>query len=252
MSTSGRSPLRILFLITARAGSKGVPRKNLQEIDGLSLIGYKAVSARRSRYCARLIISTESVEIQEHARQLGIEVPFTRPDHLATDAARSIDVVLHAVEWIESNTNERYDALLLLEPAAPFSRTTDYDAAAELMVEQNANVVVGVRAIAAHSIFAGPLDEQGRIVDIVKKINGLSNTRRQDLPQEYTMNGALYLIRWEYLKRARAIYSDPNTTYGLPMDPHHSVEIDSEIDLHWAQFLAAKGYVDTSEWLTQR
>ena len=80
--------LKILFLITARGGSKGVPGKNLRELGGISLVGFKAISAKKSKYCSRLIISTDSPEIQENARRYGVEVPFTRPAELASDTAQ--------------------------------------------------------------------------------------------------------------------------------------------------------------------
>ncbi len=240
--------MKTLFLITARGGSKGVPRKNLLEIAGVSLVGFKAISARKSKYCERLIISTDSFEIQENARQYGVEVPFTRPAELATDTASSKDVVLHAMEWIEANTDERYEALMLLEPAAPFARPTDYDHAVEMMVALGADVVVGMRPVKISTVFVGPLDERGRIASIIDKMRGLQATRRQDLPQEYTMNAALYLCKWDCFKKHKNIYHDHEKTYGYVMEPEYSVEIDTMMDLHWAEFLVEKGYIDLSHW----
>ncbi len=135
--------MRVLFLITARGGSKRVPHKNLARIGGISLIGFRAISARRSHYCSRLIISTDSVAIQDEARSHGVEVPFLRPAALATDTATSESVIAHAMEWIEEHDDSRYDAVMLLEPAAPFGRAADYDAAVELMIARDANLVVG-------------------------------------------------------------------------------------------------------------
>jgi CMP-N,N'-diacetyllegionaminic acid synthase len=240
--------LRTLFLITARGGSKGVPRKNLRELAGISLIGFKAISARRSKYCTRLIVSTDSAEIQENARAYGAETPFTRPAELATDTATSVDVISHAIEWIERNTSERYDAIMLLEPASPFARPGDYDAAVELMVERDADAVVGVRPVEVNSVFVGPLDEQGRITSIVEKMRALHSGRRQDLPPEYTMNAAFYLFRWRYFKEHRNIYFSGERTYGYVMPPEYSVEIDTPADLQRAEFLVEKGYVDLSHW----
>jgi CMP-N,N'-diacetyllegionaminic acid synthase len=225
-----------------------VPGKNLREIAGISLVGFKAISARKSRYCSRLIISTDSPEIQKDACRYGVEVPFTRPAELATDTALSVDVVLHAMEWIEMNTDESYDAMMLLEPSAPFTRPADYDKAVEMMITCNANVVVGVRPVEVNSVFVGPLDEHGRIASIIDKMRGLQAMRRQDVPQEYTMNAALYIFKWDYFKRHRSIYHDHETTYGYIMPPEYSVEIDTLVDLHWAEFLVEKGYVDLSFW----
>jgi CMP-N-acetylneuraminic acid synthetase len=240
--------VRTLFLITARAGSKGVPGKNLRELAGISLVGFKAISARKSKYCTRLIVSTESTEIQENAKRYGAEAPFARPPELATDTATSADVIAHAMEWIERNDPERYDAVMLLEPSAPFARARDYDAAVEMMIARDADVVVGVRPTEVNSTFVGPLDEQGRITSIVDKMRSLSTARRQDLPQEYTMNAALYLIKWDHFKKHRNIYANRDTTYGYVMPPEYSVEIDTPMDLRRAEFFVEKGYVDLGNW----
>jgi N-acylneuraminate cytidylyltransferase/CMP-N,N'-diacetyllegionaminic acid synthase len=240
--------MNTLFLITARGGSKGVPGKNLRQLGGISLVGFKAVSARRSKYCTRLIVSTDSPEIQEDARRYGADIPFTRPAELATDTATTVDVISHTIQWVETNTTERYEALMLLEPASPFARAEDYDAAVEMMVARRANVVVGVRPVEVNSVFVGPLDERGRINSIVEKMRALKASRRQDVPQEYTMNAALYLMRWDYFKERRSIYSDPDTTYGYVMPPDYSVEIDTLADLHRAEFLIERGYVDMAHW----
>jgi CMP-N,N'-diacetyllegionaminic acid synthase len=138
-------PLDVLFLLVGRGGSRGLPRKNLREISGLSLTAYKARSAKRSRYCSRLIVSSDSTEIQDEAKLFGAEVLFTRPAELATDTARSSDVVLHAMDWIEANEGRKYDAIMLLEPSSPFARADHYDAAIELFVQNNAELVVGMR-----------------------------------------------------------------------------------------------------------
>src|SRR4051812_23377723 len=130
--------MRVLFLITARSGSKRVPGKNLATIGGISLIGFKAISAKRSRHCARLIISTDSEAMQEDARAHGADAPFLRPAALASDTATSESVVAHAMEWIEEHEDTRYDAVMLLEPAAPFARASDYDAAVDLMIARDA------------------------------------------------------------------------------------------------------------------
>lgn len=240
--------MRTLFLITARGGSKGVPRKNLCELGGISLVGFKAISARKSKYCTRLIVSTESPEIKANAERYGAEAPFTRPAELATDTATSVDVVSHAMEWIERNTSERYDAVMLLEPASPFARPGDYDAAVEMMLARDAEVVVSVRPVEVSSVFVGPLDEEGRIASIVEKMQALRSARRQDLPQEYTMNAALYLFRWGYFKEHRNIYFSGEKAYGYVMPSEYSVEIDTPADLARAEFLVEKGYVDLAYW----
>jgi CMP-N,N'-diacetyllegionaminic acid synthase len=240
--------MEILYLITARGGSKQVPGKNLRKLAGIPLVGFKAVSAMRSTSCSRLIISTDSEEIQQVAGGYGAESLFTRPAELATDTASSTDVVLHAMEFIECETEDRYDAVMLLEPSSPFARAQDYDRAVEIMAKSDANLVVGVREADVHSVFAGPLDTRGRITRIVDQIHEMESHRRQAIDQEYTMNGALYLIRWDFFKEHRKIYQDRDNSYGHVMDRFHSVEIDDMVDLSWAEFIAERGYIDIDNW----
>ena len=242
--------MRILFLITARGGSKGLPGKNLRRIGGLSLVGFKAISARKSRHCSRLIISTDSGEIQDEARRYDVEVPFTRPAELATDTAKSGPVIAHAMDWIERAGGERYDALMLLEPSSPFARAADYDAAVELMMARKANAVVGVRPVEVSSTVVGPLGPNGELTTIVDKMHAARarTGQRQTLGREFTMNGALYLIRWDYFKKHQWIYHDREGVYGYAMDPFHSVEIDEPMHLDWAEYLVERGYVALDEW----
>ncbi len=239
--------MNTLFLITARGGSKGVPGKNLKKIAGLSLLGFKAISAKRSKYCTRLLLSTDDSEIQADGLRYGADVPFTRPAELATGTASSADVIRHAMDWIEENTDERYDAIMLLEPSAPFARWVDFDNAVEMMIERNANAVIGMREMEVNSVFAGELDERGRMTQIIDQMQR-RHLRRQDTRPEFTMNAALYLFKWNMFKEHHSVYGDREHTYGYVMDRFHSVEIDEPIDFQWAEFLVEKGYIDMSYW----
>jgi len=240
--------LKILYLITARGGSKSVPGKNIRKIAGISLVGFKAISALRSKHCSRLIISTDSQEIQEDAKSYGVEVPFTRPAELATDDASSLDVITHAMDWVEQENAENYDAVMLLEPSSPLTRAQDYDQAVAIMEQNDANLVVGMRETEVNSVFVGPMAEDGRITQIIDQMQELEGMRRQDVLQEHTMNGALYLFKWEFFKEHQAIYKDRKKSYGYLMDRHYSVEIDELIDLEWVEFLVTNGLVDMSNW----
>src|SRR6201991_4292483 len=188
---------QVLFLLVGRGGSKGLPGKNLREIGGLSLVGYKARAARQSRHCARLVVSRDRADIRAEAKRQGAEVLFERPAELATDAASSNDVVLHAMDWIETHEGRRYDAIMLLEPSSPFARPEHFDEAVELFMARRAILVVGMRETEVASIFVGTLGSDGSIGGIVAKMLNTPAQRRQDQPGEVTMNGALYLIGWE-------------------------------------------------------
>ena len=242
---------QVLFLLVGRSGSKGLPGKNLREIGGLSLVGYKALAARKSRYCTRLIVSSDSADIRAEAKRHGAEVLFERPAELATDTASSNDVVLHAMDWIETHEKRRYDAIMLLEPSSPFARPEHFDEAVELFVARKAALVVGMRETEVASIFVGTLGNDGSIGGIVEKMLKSPAQRRQDQPPEVTMNGALYLIGWEAMRKHRKVYADPAASYGILMDRLHSIEIESAADLAYASYVIEHGMLDASPWLRQ-
>jgi CMP-N-acetylneuraminic acid synthetase len=242
---------QVLFLLVGRGGSKGLPGKNLREIGGLSLVGYKAKAARQSRYCTRLIVSSDSAEIRAEAMRHGAEMVFERPAELATDTASSNDVILHAMDWIETHEKRRYDAIMLLEPSSPFARPEHFDQAIELFVARKASLVVGMRETEVASVFVGTLGEDGSIGGIVEKMLRTPAQRRQDQPPEVTMNGALYLIGWEAMRKHRKVYADPSASYGILMDRLHSIEIESAADLAYASYVIEHGMLDASPWRSQ-
>lgn len=239
---------RILFLIAARGGSKGVPGKNLKCIAGLSLVGFKARAALRSSYCTRLVLSSDAAEIRAEGERQGADVPFCRPAGLASDTASSDSVVLHALETVESEEGRAYDHVMLLEPSSPFATPDHLDRAVELAGEHDASLVVGVKRVGTSSRFIGPLRDDGRADRIVRRFADLDSLRRQDMEPEYTMNGGLYLIRTESLRRTGRIYGDPERSWGLVMDDAHSCSIDTPTDLAFAEFLVASGRLDISPW----
>lgn len=240
--------MRILSVILARGGSKGVPNKNIQEIGGLPLLAFKARAARRSKYPSRVIISTDSPEIQKVARAYDIEVPFTRPAELATDTATNFAVLHHAMAYFEAQ-GEKSDAILMLEPSSPFTKPEDIDRAVEIMVERNASLVVSMRDVDNPAPFVGPIEKDGRISQIVHQLKDLKNVNRQVLPHAYTLNGVVYLFRWDEFRQRETFYWDPANSYGFETDPVCNVEIDSLLNLEWARFLVEKKLINMAIWL---
>lgn len=238
---------RVLHLIVARGGSKGLHRKNLQEIAGLSLLGYKTRAALRSRGCSRLILSSEDEEILAEGRVHGAETPFVRPAELASDETSSDTVLLDAMDRVEAEEGRPYDAVMLLEPSSPFATADHLDRAVEIYAETGASLVVGMRPVTIASRFIGPLRKDGRADRVVSKFAG-GATRRQDVEQEYTMNGTFYLVDWASMRCTGHIYGDPERTWGLVMDEAHSCDIESPFDLAFARFLVDSGVLDTIPW----
>ena len=231
-----------LFLIVARAGSKGVPGKNLKELDGMSLILWKARAARGAMKTGdRLIISTEDEAIAVEARKWGVSVPFRRPDELATDTAPTADVIKHALD----NYHGDWDAVVLLEPSAPFTRSEDITSALTMMKARNAHLIVGMKHVEPHSTFVAEQPDDDCVTPIMVRMDRVGrNLRRQDLRQEWTMNGALYVFDPAIFMKTGSIYGG-SRNYGLLMDRWHSIEIDSMHDLEMAEYAIAKGHVKT-------
>lgn len=238
----------VLFLIAARSGSLGVPDKNLQQVAGLSLIGFKARAAQKCNACKRLIISTDSPEIQDEAASFGVEVPFTRPAELATDTASSESVIAHTITWIEQNEGHRYDAIMLLEPASPFATGDHLSAAIKLYTSRKADLVVGMRVAEPASVFIGKRPKNGSIASIIGNMNTTTSHRRQAHESEWTMNGAFYLIGWEAFKTSGKIYGNPEKCYGFLMDRWHSLEIETPEDLALADFATKNSCLNLSPW----
>ena len=240
--------MKILSIIMARGGSKGVSGKNIREIGGLPLLAFKARAAQKSKYPSRLVISTDSTEIQQVARAYGVEVPFTRPADLATDTATNFAVLHHAMQHFESQ-GETFDAISMLEPSSPFTLPADLDRAVEIMQTNGASLVVSVRDVDNPAPFVGPIEPDGRITQIVSQLKDLTNVNRQVLPHAYTLNGVVYLFRWDALKNRHTFYYDPARSFGFETDPLLNIEIDTELDLAWAQFLVEKHHLSLDPWL---
>jgi CMP-N,N'-diacetyllegionaminic acid synthase len=240
--------MNVLFLITARGGSKSVPKKNIREIGGLPLIAYKAIAATKAQ-CGkkRIMLSTDSEEIIQVGRKHGIEVPFIRPAELATDTASSIDVVLHSMRWVEENDPCAYDVICLLEPSSPFG--TGEEISQGLLILQNkkdAGCVVSVKPTEPNSVFIVPLAEDGSLSLLAQRIKNLKKVRRQDFKKEYTPSGAFYMSRWESFKKEKTFYTP--ATYPVIQDSYYGIEIDSMSDLELAEYYVLKGLVDIKKW----
>ena len=217
-------------LIPARGGSKGIPRKNLALVAGKPLLAWTADSALAARGLNAVILSTDDDEIAEAGRACGLEVPFRRPSALASDTAASIDVLLHAVEWLDRE-GRRADVIVLLQPTAPLRTSDDIDTALKLLNDTHADSVVSVAEVPAHyspdwqlhRATSGELRLRGDrpLAEIVP--------RRQLLPTTFYRNGAVYAVRRDILVSQRSLYGDRCVGYVMPAE--RSVNVDTLDDL---------------------
>lgn len=220
---------RILALIPARGGSKGIKDKNIINLNGAPLISYSIKEALKSKYIDETIISTDSERIAEVAKSLGGRIPFMRPDELATDQAKTIDVVLHAIKELESR-GEYYDVLVLLQPTQPLRTAIDIDDAIEYFFEKNEKGLVSVSLVDDHPILIRTLAKDGTLTSLLSEN---STCRRQDMQRYYKVNGCIYINQVRELTKETSLNDNP---IGYIMEPSHSVDIDESKDLYLAEY----------------
>lgn len=212
---------KILALITARGGSKGVPRKNVRDVGGKPLIAWTIEAAKNSPSIDRVVLSSDDAEIIEVARQYGCEVPFVRDGHLACDEATSMDVVLDAIAKLPG-----YDWIMLLQPTTPLRQVEDIESVIKTCAEAGASACVSVRQAEEPPHWMYVAEGNGRIRPL---LTDSAINRRQDLPPVYLLNGAIYFIKTETLQREKKFIVSDCVAYEMPLE--RSVDIDTEADL---------------------
>ncbi len=218
---------RILAIIPARGGSKGLPRKNILPFAGKPLIVWTIEQAKDSQLIDAVVVSTDDDEIADIAQSHGALVPFRRPAELASDTASSIDVVLHALDHVDQR-GDRFAIVVLLEPTSPLRESSDIDGAIRKLVDTaGAESIVGVAAVeAAHPVFL--LREQG---GVLTPYTGMAATgvRRQDIEPLLFLEGSIYAAYAESLRRRRGFYHEQ--TIGWRVARYKALEIDEMCDL---------------------
>ncbi|MCS5503270.1 acylneuraminate cytidylyltransferase family protein [Lysinibacillus sp. A4] len=177
---------KILAVIPAREGSKGIPNKNIIVIQNKPLIAYTIEPALESKYIDKVIVSTDSEEIASISKEWGATVPFLRPSYLATDEAKTIETVIHVLELLES----KYDYVILLQPTQPTRKVKHIDEAIEEIVNRSYTSLVSVSKVKEHPILMRTIDGEGKLQSIMNKG---SIIRRQDFQDVYKVDGAIYI-----------------------------------------------------------
>ncbi|HZS50231.1 MAG TPA: acylneuraminate cytidylyltransferase family protein [Bryobacterales bacterium] len=229
---------RVLGVIPARGGSKGIPRKNIRLLHGRPLLSYTAEAALSARLLSRVILSTDDEEVAEVGRRCGLEVPFLRPPELATDGAPTLPVVQHAVRALAQNGG-RFDAVCLLQPTNPLRRPEHIDGCIELLVNSGADSVITVLPVPPeynpHWVYFAESDGTLRL----STGEDAPISRRQDLPPAFHREGSVYVIRTEVIIDGNSLYG--RRIVGYPADPKASVNIDVPEDWERAEELLAAG-----------
>jgi CMP-N-acetylneuraminic acid synthetase len=229
--------MRVLGLVPARGGSKGVARKNIRLLGGKPLLRYTAESALGARRLARVVLTTDDAEIARIGADCGLEVPFLRPASLATDETPMIPVVHHALDTLGAAGDE-FDAVCLLQPTNPFRRSEDIDGAIQLLDSTGSDSVISfVDAGERHPARMKYIDPDGRVVD-PPFAEASEGQRRQDLPKIYLREGSIYVTRTAVLMQGSFKGRDCR---GWIVPDERACNIDTPFDLFIAeQILSAR------------
>lgn len=226
---------KILALIPARLESKGLYQKNIKILAGKPLVSWTIEQARLSQYIDDVIVSTDSEEVSEICQKYGAGVPFLRPKELAQDDTDMIDVIQHALKSLQ-NQNKYYDILVLLQPTSPLRLSTDIDESIDMFSSKNTKAIVSLCEAGHHDYWRNTLPEDGCMKGFINKED--VNTHRQQIPTYYRFNGALYVTDCEYLNKQKGFFGE--MTYSYIMPQIRSVDIDTEFDFAFAEFLLQK------------
>ncbi len=219
---------RILAVIPARGGSKGILHKNIIELCGKPLISYTIEAGKNSKYIDYVMVSTDDDKIAEVSRLYGADIPFMRPVELASDTSKTVDVIIHAIEQLKKK-KEIFDVLVLLQPTEPLRTTVDIDCAIEKYFECKCKPLVSVSEVDDNPILIRTVENNN-----LKPLLTVSSTcRRQDMPKFFRVNGCIYINAVSEIDEGTSFNDNP---VPFVMKKSHSVDIDELSDLALAEF----------------
>ncbi len=234
--------MKVLTVIPAKIGSTRLPEKNIRKLAGKPLINYTIETAIESDVCGEIMVSTDSEKVAEIARRAGANVPFMRPCHLGRDPYGVVDVCLHVLEEYEKRNNF-FDTLVILLPTSPFRSAKDIKNSLRMFTETGAEFLMSVSEF-EHNPFAALVEDQFNPNIMRPSFPAFVGKKRHELPDTYRANGAICIVSVSAFKKARTYYGEPLFAYKMPW--HRSVDIDTENDFLFAEFLIERGVVNVS------
>jgi CMP-N-acetylneuraminic acid synthetase len=230
---------RVLAVVPARSGSKGIRDKNMKILGGLSLIARAAECLNELDWLDVKVLSTDSNRYADEGKKYGLQVPFLRPDVLSSDIATAIDTMVHALQESEKVFDIEFDILLIIEPTSPFRIASDIEGVCRELVENNADSVVCVSPLDAKCHPAKALIIKNSKLQHYEQ-RGKGITARQQLETLYARNGICYAVTKECLLNNKEIVTDKTRAFLIE---RYIVNIDNPIDIEWAEFLIQHEFV---------
>ncbi len=228
---------RVLGLIPARGGSKRLPRKNVLPFNGKPLIAWTIQAGLDSMYLDRLVVSTEDQEIRETSVKFRACCVIKRPKELASDTATSVDVALHALDYL-ADRGEMFNYLALMQPTSPLRKSKHIDEAFALMGEKDARAIIGVCETEHPVSWMGKIPPTFSMDEFIEHRCLEKDPRRQEKP-DYQINGSIYLIEVSELRRGQTFFP-AHSAYAYIMDREISVDIDTYMQFLLAEHLHEK------------
>ena len=222
---------RVIAIIPARGNSKRVVGKNLKMFAGKPLICWTIEAALKARGVDKVIISTDLPDIADLGRKMGASVPFLRPIELSGDMAQVQDVISHVLDYYDSQ-GEYFTHLILLQPTSPLRKSEHIDEALELLDERNAAAIVSVCPVECSPEWVSELPSDDCFDNFINK--KFTRERSQDLPENYRLNGAIYLCEIVKFREHKTLHNIKNS-YAYKMKREQSIDIDEEIDFVLAE-----------------
>lgn len=219
---------KILAIIPARGGSKGVPRKNIRLLAGKPLIYWTISTALNTECLDRVIVSTDDSEIAEKSKEYGAEVPFLRPVEYAQDQTSDYPVYYHTLKWLKENEDYEPDIVVWLRPTTPLRKKNDIEEAIQLYTDTKPDWVRSVCSVEHHPYWMFSVDDDFNMEPFIEGIDVRQYLRRQSLPSVYRINGVIDVTRPSLLKDSNKLYCGKLKAYIMPIE--RSIDIDTEKD----------------------
>ena len=232
---------KILAVIPARGGSKGVPRKNIIEVGGHPLIKYTIDCGKNSKYLDRVVISTEDLLIKRVAEENGGDVPFLRPKELAEDTSKTIDCIVHAVNTLKS-MGEEYDYVMILQNTVPLRKSWHVDESIEMLIDSSERSLVSISEVDEHPILMRTLNEDKTVKNLLQ-MN--STMRRQDFPKFYKVDGAIAIQKIDDEFNLETSINDGKLGYVI--ERKYSTDIDNYLDIKIIEYYLEKEKEEEAE-----
>ena len=224
-----------LAIIPARSGSKGLKDKNIKLLNGKPLLAYTIEAAKESGMFDEIMVSTDSKQYADIAKHWGANVPFLRSNELSNDTASSWDAVKEVIEEYK-NLGTEFDTVALLQPTSPLRTSNDIVEGYKVMKAKEANFVIGVCEMDHSPLWSNTLPDDLSMENFIRP--EVVKMPRQSIPTYYRINGALYIVKVDYLMRTPDIYAD--RSFASVMKKENSIDIDDQLDFAIAEVLISE------------